>query len=310
MKTSLVLALFVTLCASIALAAPIGTVARTVIPSEVQQIISVDYRELANSPVATELHDRVLPTDLKNFETALKGIGIVPQRDIDHLTFVSFRDQNQLRFVGVAEGQFALKPIFAKLKAKKIKPTKYHDASLFPMGNGLEMSLLDDNTMLFGNHSSMISALNARDGDAPALNSNSQIVDMMPNVDSSPVWSVLDGIGTQTMLRSALGDASKLADYDTVKKRLVGSRYAMEFNQGVNFDLDVITSDSMTASALSSLVEAGMMYKKMQASGQEKALFDGMSVDSDSDQLRVHFRSDDQKFQALLNSDLFAAVSR
>ena len=36
---------------------------------------------------------------------------------------------------------------------------------------------------------------------------------------------------------------------------------------------------------------------------------DSMSVESDSDQLRFHFRAVDKKFQTLLNSELFAAVS-
>ena len=40
------------------------------------------------------------------------------------------------------------------------------------------------------------------------------------------------------MMRSAMGDASKVADYDTIKKRLLGSRYTLSFNSGVNFDLD------------------------------------------------------------------------
>ena len=43
------------------------------------------------------------------------------------------------------------------------------------------------------------------------------------------------------MMRSALGDATKVADYDTVKKRLLGSRYTMDFSSGVNFNLDVIS---------------------------------------------------------------------
>ncbi len=43
----------------------------------------------------------------------------------------------------------------------------------------------------------------------------------------------------------------KLADYETVKKRLLGSRYTMNFANGVNFDLDVLTSDSVTAATLS-----------------------------------------------------------
>ena len=112
------------------------------------------------------------------------------------------------------------------------------------------------------------------------------------------------------MLRSAMGDASKLADYDTVKKRLLASRYTMNFSNGINFDLSVLTSDSMTAATLSSLVKAGMLYRKMNATPTEKMALESMTVDSDSSNLQLHFRTDDQRFQSLLRSELFAAVSR
>src|SRR2546423_10704007 len=111
--------LFTALISQFSAAAALGTAARNVIPSDVQEIISVDYRQLSNSSVAGELHDRALPDNLKQFESALKGVGISPARDIDHLTFASFRESGQLRLVGVAEGQFALKNIFTKLRAKK-----------------------------------------------------------------------------------------------------------------------------------------------------------------------------------------------
>src|SRR5437016_14307121 len=108
---------------------------------------------------------------------------------------------------------------------------------------------------------------------------------MIGSVDSGTVWSVLDQQGTQNMMRSALGDAAKLADYETVKKRLLGSRYSMNFSNGVNFDLDVVTSDSMTAATLSSLLKAGAMYKKMNASPIEKVAMDSLTGDSDSPNL-------------------------
>ena len=111
------------------------------------------------------------------------------------------------------------------------------------------------------------------------------------------------------MMHSALGDASKIADYETLKKRILASRYTMSFQSGVNFDLSVLTSDSMTAATLSSLVKAGMLYKKLNASPIEKTAIDSTSVDSDSSNLQVHFKTDDQKFQSLLHSELFAAVS-
>jgi hypothetical protein len=123
------------------------------------------------------------------------------------------------------------------------------------------------------------------------------------------VWSILDQQGTQNMMRSALGDASKLGDYEVVKKRLLASRYTMNFQNGVNFDLSVLTSDSMTAATLSTLVKAGMLYKKVNATPTEKVAIESVTVDSDSSNLQLHFKTDDQKFQALLHSELFAAVS-
>ena len=111
-------------------------------------------------------------------------------------------------------------------------------------------------------------------------------------------------------MRSALGDASKIADYETLKKKIQGSRYTMNFTGGVNFDLTVVTSDTMTASTLSSLVKAGILYKKVTATPAEKVAVDGTTVDSDSSNLQLHFKATDQQFQALMHSELFAAVSR
>ena len=163
--------------------------------------------------------------------------------------------------------------------------------------------------MRLGEQTGVQGALDARDGYQPNLDTNSRMADQMSAVDSAPVWSILDQEGTQNMMRSALGDASKIADYDTVKKRILASRYTMSFSNGVNFDLSVLTSDSMTAATLSSLVKAGILYKKMSATAAEKLAMENTSVDSDSSNLQLHFKSSDQQFQSLMHSELFAAVS-
>jgi len=298
------------LFAAMAWAMPLGTSARAVIPSDIQQIISVDYRALRSSDTALALKAQVLPENLKQFEGALKGVGVDPDKDVDQLIFASYRLPKQgVRIVGIAQGLFPVKAFNKKMALKKIKPKKYRDASLYPMSGGMEMTFLDSSTLLFGDISAIQGALDARDGYASGLDSNSQMADMIPDVDSGAVWSILDQQGTQNMMRSALGEASGLADYDTIKKRLLGSRYQMNFANGVNFDLDVLTSDSMTAATLSSLVKAGMMYKKMNASPIEKVAMDSMTVNSDNSNLQLHFKTDDKKFQSLMHSDLFAAVS-
>ena len=112
------------------------------------------------------------------------------------------------------------------------------------------------------------------------------------------------------MMRSALGEAASLADYDVIKKRLLASDYVMDFTNGVTFDLSVKTSDTITAATLSGLLKAGVLYRKLSGTPTEKLALENTTVDSSNDLLQMHFKADDQRFEALLKSDLFAAVSK
>jgi hypothetical protein len=298
------------LLAAAAWAAPLSFSARTIIPTDVQQIISVDYRSMENSTTAMALKARVLPENLKQFESAIKSFGIDPDKEIDQLVFVSFRSKDHgLMAVGIAQGDFPEEQITKRLKIKKVKPTMYRQTAIYPAG-GMQMALLDNTSMVFGDPAALHAALDTRDGETASLNSNSQIANMLQGIETQAVWSVLDQQGTQVMMKSALGDAAQLADYETIKKRLLGSRYTMDFSSGVKFDLDVYTSDNFSASSLSALIKAGVMYRKMSANGAEKVALDSVTVDSDSAKLQLHFTTDDSKFETLLHSDLFAAVSR
>jgi len=289
---------------------PLNSSGRACVPADLMQLISVDYRALKDSPTAMALKQQVLPDNLKQFETALKTIGIDPDKDVDTLTFASFRAGKQgVRGVGVAAGPFNMKAVLKKMKLQKVVPKKYGTADIYPMDGGFVMTFLDDSTLLFGDGTAIRVALDTQNGQVMGLDTNGNMADMMSSVDSAPVWSILDQQGTQNMMRSALGDAAKVADYETVKKRLLGSRYAMNFNNGVNFDLTVLTSDTMTAGTMASLVKAGIMYKKMSATPAEKVAVDNTTVDSDGSNLMLHFKANDQQFQSLMHSELFAAVS-
>jgi hypothetical protein len=309
-KTGLVLLMLAPFVLMSANAMPLNGSARAVVPADLQQLISVDYRALKDSSTAMQLKQQVLPDNLKQFESALKGVGIDPAKDVDSLSFAAFRTEKMgIKSVGVAAGPFAMKTVLKKMTLAKIKPTKYNQSNIYPMDGGMVMVFLDDSTLLFGEMSAVKQALDTRDGQILSLDTNSSMSDLMSDVDSSPVWSILDQQGTQNVMRSALGDAAKVADFDTIKKRLVGSSYTMSFASGVDFELTVVTSDSVSAATLSSLVKAGLLYKKMSASPIEKVAMDSTTVDSDGANVTFKFKSSDQQFQALMHSDLFAAVS-
>src|ERR1017187_5144145 len=198
------------LSATAAFAMPIASSARALVPSELQQLIGVDYRALKDSPTAQQLKEQVLPQDLKSFEASLKGIGIDSEHDLDQLNFVSFRTPKVgIQMICVAQGSFSAKAVLKKLKLKKISSVKYGTTVVYPMDSGFVMTFLDDNTLAFGTEPALHSALDARDGKRASLDSNPQMADQLEAVDDPPLWSILDQEGTQAMMRSALGDRSE-----------------------------------------------------------------------------------------------------
>lgn len=309
MKRTSVLALAFLVSSLPSFAASLATAARSVIPHEVQQIINVDYRRMKNSDTAMQMKAKLMPPNMKQFEDALKDIGVVVDRDIDQITLASFRTKGGLQIIGIAQGTFPRKKIYLKLTKDKIKGKKMNGSFVYPMSGGMSMVFLDNWTMLFGDQSAVKAALDARDGSGMSLNANEEVTDMIASVEHGTVWSVLDSKGTQTMLKSALGTAADLQEYNTMKGHLTGSHYSMDFDHGIDFNLNVVTSDNMTAATLSSLMKAGLLLKKMNATATEKTAIEDTAVDSDADKLVVHFKADDKSFQALLDSPMFAAVT-
>ncbi|MCU1312866.1 MAG: hypothetical protein JWM54_623 [Acidobacteriaceae bacterium] len=175
-------------------------------------------------------------------------------------------------------------------------------------GSGMQVVFLNPTTMVFGMRDSLRQALDARDGLQSNLLSNNTMTDMMASVQDEPLWSVLDQKGTQTMMRSLLGQASTIGDYDTIKKRILSSWYTMDFQNGVKFNLDVLTPDTFTAATMASLLNAAALYKKMSGTDIEKQAIDGTKIDSSAGKLIVSYSSSDREFATLLQSSLFQSV--
>jgi hypothetical protein len=153
-------------------------------------------------------------------------------------------------------------------------------------------------------------ALDARDGMSPNFLSNTDMVNEMAAVDSRAVWSLLDQKGTQTMMLSVLGEAAQLADYDTVKNRFKSSRYTMDFQNGVRFEMAVVMSDTVTAATVATLMKGAELLKKSTGTPLEKTALDQTTIDSNAGTLAVNYASSDSQFASLLSSPLFQSVVR
>ncbi len=197
----------------------------------------------------------------------------------------------------------------ANFTKNKIKPTMIRNNSVYPMGsNGMSVVFLNQTTMVFGDKEAVKEAMDARDGIISNFLANGDMVNEMAAVDSKAVWSLLDAKGTQTMMKSVLGDASQLADYDTVKNRMKSSRYTMDFQNGVKFDMAVVMSDTLTAATAATLMKGVSILRKNSGSPLEKSALDQTTIDSNAGTLTVDYSSSDSQFASLLTSPLFQSV--
>jgi len=310
MKRIAAVTVLLMMAASSLMAAPLGFSARSAIPAQVQQIISVDYRALRNSESGMALKSRVLPDNLKQFETALRKMNIEPDKDVEQLAFVLFRDTGMMRSVGLAQGAYDLRKFEARMKQQGVKAVPYGKNLIYPTGTGMYVCFLDASTMVFGDQPAVRKALRVRDGQSSSLGSNGEVADLISNVESEAVWSVLDKSGTEHMMGSAVGEAGSLSEYNNVKQRMIGSHYSVDFNHGIKFHLNVMTTDTVTAGTLANLLRTGMAVKKQSGTATEKTAIESLNVDNSSSSLTVVFAAGDKQFQSLLHSNLFAGVTR
>jgi hypothetical protein len=304
-------------------AAQLSTEARTAIPHDVQQLVVIDYRAMQNSTAAMDLRERVMPPELKQFDEALRKSGLNDNHDVEQLAFALFRTPvvmaqgggkevaDPLVTVGIAQGQFSLQDILANFRKQKVKPAVLRTNKIYPLAKtGMVVCFVDPSTMVFGSSEAVDKALDARDGSASSLLTNSPMMEAMKTVDSEPLWSILDQKGTQAMMRQVLGEAGTVTDFEAVRSRLLASWYSMNFQHGVKFDLTLSTGDSFAAATLSSLLNAALTVRRMSGTEAEKQALSATGIRSDSGRLSVHFATSDSEFNSLLQSPLFRSMVR
>ncbi len=306
--------------ATLVQAAQLSTDARSAIPYNVQQLVVIDYPAMENSTSAMDLRSRVMPPELQQFDEALSkftvttgGGGSIDQY-VDVLAFALFRPSSSssadnLDTVGVAQGQFPVQDILANFKKQKIKPKVLRANSIYPLGkSGMVLCFVDPSTMIFGGNDSVKAALNARDGLSQSMLANSTMMNAMQTVDSEALWSILDGKGTQTMMKQVLGQAGSVTNFDTVKQHLQASWYTMDFAHGVHFNLTIATGDAFAAATMSSLLTAAMIVRKMSSTATEKQALTDTTVAANAGQLSIQFAASDTEFASLLQSPLFKTM--
>jgi hypothetical protein len=298
------------MCPLTTLCEELSASAQSIIPVPVQQIVSIDYMRLRDLSPAQSLKAHLFPEIFQRFDIQLRELGIDTDYDINSLTFATYRGAaQQANMIVVVEGVFSEDRILEHLLRKKIHPQWYGGAALYGISGDIEMTLVDGSTLLFGNLAAIEGALDTLTGLTPSLPTDTSMCEMMEAVNSAPVWSILDAAGTRNMVQSALEKAAQILDISAIDRSLVGCGYSLNFSAAANFDVEVHTSDLMLASVVANLIKVGI-HLRMNSKTSEKPFLNNVNVETNGSNVQIHFSVDTERLEFVLDSDLFAALSR
>ncbi|MGH9488072.1 MAG: hypothetical protein ACRD04_10850 [Terriglobales bacterium] len=296
-------------CSLPALGAQLSSAAASVLPESTRQVISINYRALAADPVAQELEKRVLPPGMQDLNALLVQGGINPTSDLNRLTFATFPMPNGIGLLGIAEGNlgsFQTAKFFHKTK-KNPQPLQIDGVSVYSSG-GMMFYLPDQATLVFGSRRAITQAIAAQQG-APEITQNEQMGNLIAGTQSSDIWSVIDARGAQTMVSGMIGAAGKGLAGDLIAKHFAGARYTISLQDQVQVNLELMTTDALSAAAVSTALNAEIaMRQRSESDPAAKSLLNQIQVDSAGNDAFLQVSAPQSSVASLMDSDLLRSI--
>ena len=289
--------------------ASLSGTAQSVMPSSTRQVISLNYHRLAADPVAQQLEAQLLPPEMQGLNALLAQGGIQPTRDLNRLTFATFGGGKGVELIGIAEGNFEgfqAARFFTKTTAHPTPP-QVDGVTVYSAG-GLEFFLPDPTAIVFGSAAAVHQAIQTEQGGSQ-IGNNEQLSDLIAGTESSDVWSVLDAGGARAMVTSMLGASTGPISPGMIASRFDGARYTISFQNTVQVNLELMTTDTLSAAALSTGLNADIALRTRQEKDPAaRSLLNQIQVNSAGNDAFLQVSAPESNIASLMRTDLMRSI--
>lgn len=289
-------------------AAQLSGAAQAVMPQSTSQVISIDYHRLAADPVALQLEAQLLPPEMQGLSSLLTRGGVNVAQDLNRLTFATYQSNHGIGLVGIAEGNLAGLQLvkFYQKAPQQPNPPQIDGVSVYTSG-GLTFFMPDSATLVFGSRDTVTQAIQTEQG-APNISQSEEMTDLIAGTQSTDAWSVLNAQGSRGMIRSLIGSAGGL-DPSLIDKHFNGARYTIAFDNPVQLNLELMTTDALSAAAVSTGLNAAIALRQQQEKDPAaKAILNSVQVDSAGDHAFLQVSSPESDIASLMHTDLMRAI--
>lgn len=231
-------------------------------PADTLQVAYTNLATLRTLSVYTQIRQRMLNRQLHAFEDFLRPMGIEPERDVDEV-MLGWRGEivGPAGYLGIAAGRFQPDLIQQYFQRTGLPVRQYNDTNLYAFGAGsdpddLFFTFFDDSLAGFGRLTDVKAMIDARNGSANALNSNSDYVNWQGELDgTAPQWGIMNGKSAANMAALWLApNGGKSLDLTSLSRSVHALLYRVQWDTGFNAALFVVCDTPETASGLNNLI--------------------------------------------------------
>ena len=231
-------------------------------PADTLQVAYTNLAALRSLPVYPQIRQRLLNRQLHAFEDFLRPMGIEPEQDIDEV-MLGWRGEmvGPAGFLGMAAGRFQPALIQKNVERAGLPVRQYDGADLYGFGSGgdpddLFFTFLDSSLAAFGRLGDVKAMLDARQGSANALNSNSDFVNWLGELDgTAPQWGILNGKSAGNLAGLWLAPSGqKNVDFSSLGRSVRALLYRVQWDSGFTAHIILVCDTPESAAGFANLI--------------------------------------------------------
>jgi hypothetical protein len=296
-------------------------------PKEVGEFAYADLKKARTMKWFPQLQEQMLPDRFKQFEKFLASAGVDPNSQVEELAWGLVADAptgkgeassatiTGEQVVGVALGNYNPDSTEAYFKRQKLPTFKARNYTLYAFGTGAGPSdlfflFIDSSTAAFGHRSVLEKMVEVRSGMEEGLLRNDKFFPLINEANGSGlVWAVLNPAYTRLAMQQLAPEIEQFPEAAKLVSRMQNMLINVNASSGVDGKFQAVCGSPQDANTLAQLLQAGLLYKRYQASKDNPDLaemLDKASVAPSGDRVMINLALTDDQMTSLIKHNTFA----
>jgi hypothetical protein len=298
-------------------------------PKDIGEFAYADLKKARTLKWFPQLQEQMLPDRFRQFEKFLASAGIDPNTQVEEVAWgllpegVTAKTEGTgstavpagEQIAGIALGNYNPGSTEAYFKRQKLPTFKSRGYTLYAFGTGsgpndLFFFFLDSSTAAFGHRALLEKMIEVRFGGEEGLLRNDRFYPLINEVNGAGVvWAVLNPAYTRLAMQQLAPEVEQFPEAAKIVRRMENLLITVDTSGSVDGKFQAVCGSTEDANILSQLLQAGLLYKRYQASQDNPELaqlLDRAQIAPAGDRAVLRMSLSDEQMTSLIKRNTFA----